>query len=71
MVILAAWEGKTLKKKPEADTSQRNEELILIEQIYVEETELEMVMAEHTKTTEEGEITYELTEEEERLGIKF
>lgn len=70
MVILAAWEGKTLKKKPEADTSQRNEELILIEQIYVEETELEMVTAEHTKTTEEGKITYELTEEE-RLGIKF
>lgn len=71
MVILTAWEGKTLKKKPEADTFQRNEELILIEQIYVEETELEMVTTEHTKTTEEGGITYELTEEEERLGIKF
>lgn len=70
IVSIAAWEGNTMEK-PEADTSQRNEEQMLIEQIYVVEPELEMIQVEHTKSTEEEENTYELTEEEERLGLKL
>ena len=30
-----------------------------------------MIQVEHAKLTAEEEITYELTEEEERLGLKF
>jgi len=51
--------------------SQAKSEQSSIEEMYVVETELKMVPVEHTKTTEEEEIIYELTEEEERLGIKF
>lgn len=71
VVILVAWEGNGMKKEVEADNAQTNDEKLIIEQIYEVETEQEMVQVEHTKTTEEEEIIYELTEEEERLGIKY
>ena len=67
IVTLAAWEGNGMKK--EGENSQKDEEQIILEEIYVVDSETEMVQVEHT--TEDADIIYELTEEEERLGLKF
>lgn len=69
VVILVAWEGNGVNKEVKADHSQKNEKKRIEDVIYVIEPETEMVQ--DMETTEDAEIIYELTEEEERLGLKF
>lgn len=58
-----------MKKEVKADNLQKSERRNIEEVIYVVEPEIEMVQ--DMETTKDAEIIYELTEEEERLGIKF
>lgn len=69
VVILVAWEGNGVNKEVKSNHSQKNEKKRIEDVIYVIEPETEMVQ--DMETTEDAEIIYELTEEEERLGLKF
>ena len=69
VVISVAWEGNGVNKEVKSNHSQKNEKKRIEDVIYVIEPETEMVQ--DMETTEDAEIIYELTEEEERLGLKF
>ncbi len=71
IVILTTWDGNVMGKGIEMDNSVNREVQNSSEEIYVVEPEQEMVQVDRKNRADEEQIIYELTEEEEKLGLKF
>ena len=71
IVILTTWDGNVMGKGTEMDNSVNREVQNSSEEIYVVEPEQEMVQVDRKNRADEEQIIYELTEEEEKLGLKF
>lgn len=71
IVTLTTWDGNVMGKGTEMDNSVNREVQNSSEEIYVVEPEQEMVQVDRKNRADEEQIIYELTEEEEKLGLKF
>lgn len=71
MSLLITWGGIALGKaeSKKSDTTKTEEDVV--EEIFIVESEQEMITVEHIKSDEDEPIEYELSEEEEELGLKF
>ncbi len=69
IVVIATWGGNVLSKENKESKSEK--QIDTVEEIYAVEDEQRMIPVEHAGATEEESIKYELSEEEEELGLKF